>query len=230
MLYGTTIRGGSSLFGTIFRMNKDGSSYSILHNFISAAGEGQYPNATVVEGNDGRLYGTTEGGGNGGFGTVFVINKNGTSYTVLRQFLGGTDGANPDANLHASSDGLLYGTTSAGGASGNGTLFKINPNGSDYLVIKQFLGGTTDGANPYYAGVVEKNNVLYGVTTSGGTFNQGLIYSVNKDGSGYQVLVNFGAGVTDGAAPKAGLYLSSDGILYGTTAAGLYGTVFRFHP
>ena len=232
LIYGTTSGGGASSLGTVFRINKDGSGYSILRSFTGGTSDGQYPYATVIEGTDGRLYGTTDAGGSSGFGTTYVLNKNGTGYSVLRHFTGGTtDGAAPSAELFQGSDGLLYGTTSAGGAGGAGTIFKLRTDGTSYGVLKHFLGGATDGANPYYAGVIERNNSLYGVTAAGGTFNAGIIYCVNKDGTGYQVLINLGAGSTDSATPAAGLAVGADGNLYGTTAYGGTGsTLFIFRP
>src|SRR5438034_8294025 len=115
---------------TVFRLNKDGSGYTVLRGNI----DGEfYHSAVLLEGSDGALYGTTQVGGNGfefpaGPGTVFKLNKDGSGYMVLRVFTGKDgDGAKPEAHLIEGSDGALYGTTSA-------TVFKLNKDGNGYSV------------------------------------------------------------------------------------------------
>ncbi|MEI9865864.1 MAG: choice-of-anchor tandem repeat GloVer-containing protein [Limisphaerales bacterium] len=93
------------------------------------------------------VYGTTQGGGNGNAGVIFKVNTNGTGYTVLKYFSSAMygDGKNSYSGLTLSG-GILYGTTSqGGGGGGNGTVFKINTDGTGYTVLKAF---TTDGAIP----------------------------------------------------------------------------------
>ena len=129
-LYGTTASGGSSVYGTVFKMSKDGSGnytvHTVLKNFTGA--DGANPPAGLVEGSDGALYGTTANGGSSGYGTVFRLSTNGSGnyivHTVLKSFTG-SDGANPYAGLVEANDGALYGTTYYGGSSGNGTVFRI---------------------------------------------------------------------------------------------------------
>jgi uncharacterized repeat protein (TIGR03803 family) len=127
--YGTTAYGGSnSYYGTVFRMTTNG----ILTNLVSFGySNGAYPEAGLVQGTDGNLYGTTSGGGTYGNGTVFRMSGDGTSLTNLFSFAG-TNGAAPQAALVQGSDGNLYGTTTSGGngydgdyQSGNGTVFRL---------------------------------------------------------------------------------------------------------
>ena len=107
-------------------------------------------------------------------------------------------------------------------------MYRLNVDGGGYSVLKHFTGGTTDGMNPYYAGVVEQNGVLHGITAGGGTFNKGVLFALNRDGTGYRIVINFGAGMSDAAVPLVGLAKASDGALYGTTAYGAGGgAVFR---
>src|SRR6266404_3782796 len=113
-LYGTTSPGANTM-GTIFKLNKDGSGYSVLHNFSWTGGDGWDPRGTLVEGNDGALYGTSSYGGNNAEGTVFKLKKDGSAYEVLFSF-SGSDGSNPFAGLIEGSDGALYGTTLYGGS------------------------------------------------------------------------------------------------------------------
>jgi uncharacterized repeat protein (TIGR03803 family) len=121
--YGTTYQGGTSGFGTVFKLTPSGTE-TVLYAFAGSSSNGAYPEAGLIQGSDGNLYGNTLQGGAGGLGTVFKLTLSGTE-TVLHAFAGGSDGANPSANLVQGSDGNLYGSTGAGGTSGNGTFFKV---------------------------------------------------------------------------------------------------------
>lgn len=224
-LYGTTSEGGSTNdFGTVFKVNHDGSGFALLHQFLGGPGDGKKPQGGLIPGNDGALYGTTFSGGSNDVGTIFRITKDGSSYTVLKHLQGGAGGAGPQGQLLNGSDGLLYGTTS--GTNGS-TIFKLNTDGSGFAVLHVF-GGTGDGQNPL-AGVIEASNgTLYGTTSNGGTNNLGSIFALNKDGSSYVTLFSFAG--TNGRNPQAGLLEASDGFLYGTTSyrsTNSYGTAFR---
>jgi uncharacterized repeat protein (TIGR03803 family) len=131
-LYGTAGTGGSAGNGTVFAINKDGTGLTNLHSF--AAGVGYFPAITnsdgtypapqlILSGN--ILYGTALYGGRSGSGALFAINTDGTGFTNLYSFSGGTDGANPFAGLVLSGS-ALYGTASAGGFLGNGTVFSLS--------------------------------------------------------------------------------------------------------
>ncbi len=117
-LYGTTYSGGTSGYGTVFKIGEDGSGFTTLHNFNS---NGAYPYAALVS-SGGVLYGTTLEGGTSGNGTVFKIGEDGSGLT-LHNF-NFTNGANPSAAL-VSSGGVLYGTTYEGGPLGGGVVFRL---------------------------------------------------------------------------------------------------------
>ncbi|MBI4324289.1 MAG: immunoglobulin domain-containing protein [Chloroflexi bacterium] len=206
-LYGTTFgtaqMGNISGYGTVFKVNTDGTGYTVLKSFTGS--EGLQPRAGLVL-SGGTLYGTTQYGGSSGYGTVFKMNTNGTGYTVLKSFTGG-DGKYPSAGL-VLSDGTLYGTA-GGGGSDKGVVFKVNTNGTGYTVLKSFTG--SDGADPL-AGLVLSGGTLYGTTYSGGS-SGGTVFKVNTNDTGYTVLTSF-AGRT-----YAGLVLSGD-TLYGTITYG----------
>jgi uncharacterized repeat protein (TIGR03803 family) len=121
--YGTTYQGGTSGLGTVFKLTPSGTE-SVLYAFAGGSSDGATPEAGVIQGSDGNFYGTTLQGGSGGFGTVFKLTPSGTE-TILHTFVGASDGASPGANLVQGSDGNLYGSTGAGGASGDGTFFKV---------------------------------------------------------------------------------------------------------
>jgi uncharacterized repeat protein (TIGR03803 family) len=122
ILYGTAAAGGSSGAGTVFAINTDGTGFSVLHSFTGGS-DGAYPSAgLVLLGN--TLYSTAHSGGDSGYGTLFAVNTDGTGFTNLYSFTGGSDGANPIGGLILSSN-TLYGTTRNGGSSGNGTAFSL---------------------------------------------------------------------------------------------------------
>ena len=246
-LYGTTINGGSGGSGTVFKVNTDGSGFTVLKNFspflnsmVASNSDGGYPEAVMVLSGS-TLYGTTWLGGSSAAGVVFKVNTNGLGFAVVTNFVG-LESWNPSAGL-VLSGGTLYGTSDGGGSSGNGTVFKVNTDGSGFTVLKTFAGGS-DGANPAAGlllsdgtlygttsacnsgssyGTVFKVNTLYGTTEDGGSSGNGTVFQINTNGSGFTVLKTFSPLVnntnSDGAYPDADLVLSS-GTLYGTTSGG----------
>jgi uncharacterized repeat protein (TIGR03803 family) len=122
-LYGTTEDGGTNGYGVVFRITTNGV-LTPLYSF-TGGGDGAYPEAAVVEANDGNLYGTTYEGGTNGYGAIFQITTNG-ALTPLYSFTDGRDGANPFAGLTLAGGGNLYGTTAGGGTSGEGAVFELS--------------------------------------------------------------------------------------------------------
>jgi uncharacterized repeat protein (TIGR03803 family) len=226
MLYGTTTSGGAAGGGAVFKLNPDGTGYSILHHFDTNGGDGNFPIGGMVEGRDGALYGTTLKGGSKGTGTVFKLSKDGSGYSILYNFVGNTngDGAFPNGGVIEATNGVLYGTTGGGGTNNQGTVFSLSRDGSDYSLLHLFGMSTGDGAGPTAGPVQASDGVLYGVTGGGGTNRSyngstpGTVFALNTDGSGYRVIHSFDA--TNGAGPWAGLVEGADGALYGTTPLG----------
>jgi uncharacterized repeat protein (TIGR03803 family) len=206
-LYGTTLRGGGTNKGTVFRLNRDGSGYAIVHDFGIAGWDGTYPRAGVIQASDGALYGTTTGGGSNDLGTVFKLNKDGGGYVVLHHcqetFF---DDSNANG-LVEGSDGVLYGTMYG---TGSGTLFKLNKDGSGFRILHPF--GSVGG--PQSEPIEGSDGALYGTTGMYG----GTVYRINKDGTGYTVLHSFGD-TGDGKYPNV-LIEGEDGVLYCTTSNG----------
>ncbi len=133
-----------------------------------------------------------------------------------------SDGSRPQGNLVLSGS-TLYGTTMEGGNCGNGTVFAVNVNGSNFCVLHHFttnsspnFGTNSDGANPK-AGLVLSGTTLYGTTAGGGTSGYGTIFAVSTDGTGFTNLHNFAPSV--GSIPYSKLLLSGN-TLYGTTEFG----------
>src|SRR5262245_54064199 len=177
------------------------------------------PLSHVIKGSAGALYGTTETGGISG-GTVFKVNENGSGLRTLHSFnLDDGDYSFPVAAPLEGSDGALYGTAADGGAHFAGMVFKVNKDGTGYVRLHEF--GQTDGAHPYGALAEGSDGALYGTTTEGGANDRGVIFKLNKDGTGFLKLHDFNG--SDGDSHSAGLIAGSDGALYGTAGGGAYG-------
>ncbi len=219
VLYGTTTSGAAGGRGAVFSMNLDGSGYQFLHSFSNGPGDGQYPLGSLLKAADGYLYGTTEEGGEFGYGTIFKVSTNGNFYSVLWNFANSpNDGAYPQAGLVQGVDGSLYGTTSEGGTNYSGTVFSISTNGSETILHN--FSGRLDGQSPYASLLQDRYGILYGTTEDGGTNGYGTIFSLATNSDHFLVLYNFNGGTNDGESPAAGLLQGLDSRLYGTTQYG----------
>src|ERR1700722_4529662 len=138
------------------------------------------------------------------------------TFSVVHNFTGASDGANPLNGLTLDAAGNLYGTASSGGASYNGVVFKISTSGVQ-TGLHNFNGGT-DGGNPEGGLVTDKAGNLYGTTMAGGVAGAGTVFVIPAAGK-ERVLYSF-TGVPDGLNPEAGLVRDASGNLYGTTTAG----------
>jgi len=204
----------------------------LLHSFSYLAGEGNSPNASLIEGTDGTLYGTTQTGGSAGSGTVFKVNKDGSGYSQLHSFAH-SDGFNVSAPVIEGSDGSLYGTAQRGGSAGSGTIFKLSKYGVAFSVIYNFGAATGDASYPHAPVVEGTDGALYGTTAGGGTGGVGTVFRLSKDGNDFSVIYSFSSGTADGNFPQAGLVRGKGSSFYGTTSGGGsdgMGTVFTLKP
>ncbi len=179
-LYGVTGVGGAHNYGTVYRLTPSGSGYTetILYSFTGGR-DGKNPGAGVIDVN-GSLYGTSGGGGAYNYGTVFKLTPSGSGYaeSTLYSFKGGRDAEGTYSTL-TEQGGTFYGTSEHGGLVNYGTVFKLTPAGSGYTesVIYRFKGGT-DGADPYWGVVAEKDGTLYSTTATGGPFGNGTVFAL----------------------------------------------------
>lgn len=229
-LYGTTYGGGSNQ-GTVFKINLDGSGYSILHAFTNnfpINTDGQIPYGGLVQASNGMLYGTTLQGGTNLLGTVFGLNTNGGGYSLLHHFGGSTNAGTLQSGLLLGDGGWLYGTTVSGGVKGYGTVFALNTNGS-FATLRSFTN-SPDGANGYAGLALGCDSLLYGTTTWGGVSNAGTVFRMATNGANYSIVHHFSGVRGDGSHPYSGLTAATNGLLYGMTLQGGtngFGTVFR---
>lgn len=226
-LYGMTGFGGSSNGGTIFKLNTDGSGFALLHTFTGSASDGKNPSYGTLTLVGSTLFGMTQYGGSSDGGTVFKMNTNGTGFSLLHSFAGGTNDGNQPRDALTLSGSTLYGMTSGGGSSDKGTVFRMNTDGSGFGLLHSFAGGTDDGSTPLRS-LTLSGSTLYGMTQYGGN-GYGTVFQINTDGNGFTLLHGFTSDSDDGRSPQGDVTVSGP-TLYGLTyAGGRYsnGTAFR---
>jgi len=250
-LYGTTNQGGTYGEGTVFEITPSGR-LTALYSFCAQTGcpDGEDLVAGLIEDSKGNLYGTTEHGGPGRFGTVFEITLSGVLTTLNSFGVANGCASDPESPLVQATNGILYGTTNCGGVNGAGSVFSITTGGS-LNTTYSFCAGPSCGGDPPInsdnngfapqAGLIQATDGdLYGTTVSGGV-NAGT--SPNGGGTVFKITPNGGlttlysfcslSNCTDGWGPVAGLVQGTDGNFYGTTFYNGYdsaGTVFKITP
>ncbi|MEO6054336.1 MAG: choice-of-anchor tandem repeat GloVer-containing protein [Chthoniobacterales bacterium] len=232
--------------GTIFSIKTDGTSYTAVHAFdgtgtTPVAQDAALPHSPFYLKN-GIAYGMTSNGGANNQGAIysFSLADPVTTYKVDYSFTHDT-GFKPHGVLTSDSTGtLLLGMARYGGLDDKGVIFKFDPNQSDpdlaYTVLHEFAGdSTTNGADNAHGFLTLIGTTVYGTTAQGATTGPGVgpgsIFSMNEDGTNFQIIHTFG-GLGDGIAPFGSLVLV-DGLLYGTTTEGGAngnGTLFSFNP
>lgn len=228
-LYGTTAGFVGTGNGTVFKLSRAGSGWILRTLYAFQGGmDGAVPQARVLFGRDGTLYGTTTLGGLG-YGTVFNLRPPATACrtvqcpwteTVLYRFTGGSDGAYPQyGDLNFDANGDLYGTTPNGGSGsceqGCGVVFKLSRSGGGWTesVLHAFTQAT-DGENPYAGVIFDGAGNLYGTTLT-------TVYELVPSGSGWtETTLHRFRGQGDGITAYGGLILDQQGNLYGTTYSG----------
>jgi uncharacterized repeat protein (TIGR03803 family) len=232
--------------GSVFEMAPAGT-VSTLYSFPYQSGtiSGLYPWAGLTQGSDGDFYGTTYAGGNLscsaygygvpaygpydyapteyiGCGTVFRMDASG-NVTILHSFSGQSDGNFPQSPLIQGTDGNFYGTTSAGGAFGNGTVFRIDSAGNFQVLHSFYSVSVSGGDSPVAALLQGADGYLYGTAvcdlcSGDGNPDTGVVFRLDTEGNNFTILHTFSG--TDGSFPVAPLIQGTDGNFYGTTWAG----------
>ena len=165
--------------GSIWSMNTDGSGFTVLHQGVASG---------LLKGSDGMFYGI---GGEGAAGTVFRLNVDGSDYTVLHTFSASYLEGLGQSQLVEGTNGMLYGTAQSGGPGGyygDGTIFGLNKDGSNFSVLHSFTFGSADGALPKARLLQGSDGKLYGTAEFGGPGYGGIIFAINLDGSGYTLV------------------------------------------
>jgi uncharacterized repeat protein (TIGR03803 family) len=223
----------------------------VLYNFGYLGPDGSNPMSTLIADSQGRLYGTASAGGLG-VGTIFMLtppSQPGGSWTeeTIHKFAGGPDGGDPIGGVVMDKNGVLYGTTWAGGKGFFGMVYKLTPpaNGQGkwaYEVLHLFTGGS-DGASPRGSLVMDNAGALYGTTSGGGSGcpprvhkGCGIVFQIvppSNNGSWTENIIHEFTAQEDGAFPNDSLVFDGSGSLYGTTKGGgtnTWGVVFKLSP
>lgn len=232
--YGVATYGGNAPsninafgLGGVYAITKSGVE-SNVHLFTGGA-DGYNPeiNSNLITDNSGNLYGVAAHGGDYNSGVVYKIDSM-NNETILYSFKGGDDGSSPTGNLVLDSSGNLYGETSNGGASGNGTIFQLNISGTKQTLYS-FKGGTSDGVNPFGGLIEGQDGNLYGVANSKVNMFGGVIFKITKIGI-ENVLYTFGKNIKHADnTPTGGLVQDSRGNLWGGLDGGnpFHGAVYE---
>jgi uncharacterized repeat protein (TIGR03803 family) len=217
-LFRGVLLGSAVAFGVFASAAWAKQGYTVMHNFAGAPGDGAYPLVGVTFDNAGDIYGVTYVGGDYGLGTLFKIGPDGTE-TIVRSFGNGNDGAFPRSQPAIDKSGNIYGMTNGGGGSANcdggcGTIWEYSAAGK-YKVLHNF--DFTDGSQPVGQLLRDKKGNLYGITTDGGSNNQGEVFEYSAGGK-FKVLHIFAG--ADGAYPECSLVQDHAGDIFGTTEGG----------
>jgi uncharacterized repeat protein (TIGR03803 family) len=223
-LFGTTHAGGAYGGGTVFEVAAGTNTLTTLASFNQNTG-GDGPYAGLVMDSNGNLFGTAEGGGPGGHGTVFEVAAGTNTITTLVNF-NYANGSGPYGGLVEDSSGNLFGTTETGGPSGRGTVFKIAAGTNSLTTLFAFDGGA-NGGNPYGTLIEDTSGNLFGTTENGGAYSHGTVFKV---ATGTNVLSTLTSLTSIDGNPYGGLVEDASGNLFGTAdISGVTdgGTVFK---
>ncbi len=210
-LYGTAW-GYVGYPGTVFSIGTNGSSFTTLHQFAGGS-DGQNPLAGLALYGS-TVYGGTESAGSYGYGTLFSVGTNGSGYSVIHQFTGGSDGGSLQVALTLVASNF-FGAASLGGADGYGTIFSLTASGS-LTTLYNFTGGS-DGAYELSQILVSGTN-LYGTTQNHGAYNGGTLFSLGTNGDGFALLHSFETSGNDGYHPSC--IIQYGGTIFGNTYYG----------
>jgi uncharacterized repeat protein (TIGR03803 family) len=203
-------------FAVFFCLPLQAQTLQVIYNFAGAA-DGGDPYAGLTRDAGGNLYSTGGYGGTYFAGVVYKVDPKGNE-TVLYNFTGGTDGAYPESPVALDKQGNIYGTTTQGGSTNSGVVFKVDTAGNE-TVLHNF-GGVGDGIIPAGGPTLDNAGSLYGVTGQGGSYNDGVIYKVDAQGN-ETVLHSFTGATNDGKYPTyTTVVIGPDGNLYGVTQEG----------
>jgi uncharacterized repeat protein (TIGR03803 family) len=230
--YGLTSNGGNTSNGTLISVDTTNFNLSAVFSFNDAGLDGGFPVGGIIKGGNGRVYGTTSKGGVNGLGTVFELDASGINTTKVADF-NGTAGSDPRGALVETVPGKYIGMTFDGGSFNFGCIYEIDASlpfptaAIQKLALSSGLGTYPKG------GIIKANNgKFYGLTSSGGVNNDGVLFEYNPITNNYIKRHEFSA-LTTGSAPVGNLVQAANGSLYGTTSSGGAnggGVIFKYNP
>ena len=214
-IYGTTAGGGYGVYndGTVFEINHATGALTTIVKFNGTNGQG--PDGKLSFDAQGNLYGTTSSGGASNRGTLFEINHATGALSTLVNF-NGTNGASPSGQLAVDGQGNIYGTSSAGGPGGGGTVYEFNHASGTLSTLAAFSSNAAVGGNPVSGITLDSQGNLYGTGLLNGSIEGGKLFEINHATGALSVLHDFGF---EGAG-TGGYVFDSQGNLYGVTTEG----------
>ncbi len=225
--YGMTYKGGDNNSGVLFSFDNTSNTYTKLNDFDGT--NGADPFGSLVQTADGKIYGMTSDGGSLNAGVIFSYDPNSSGYNKIKDFTC-TDGKSPYSNMVMANDGKFYGTTFEGGVNNSGVIFSFDPSSDAYTKLKDF-GTNVKGQGPSGSLLRASDGKLYGMTSAGGSYNLGVIYSFNLSTSIYTKVMDFDS--INGSHPYGSFIQATDGKLYAMTNEGGNnngGVIFSFDP
>lgn len=221
-IFGTTDGGGANGAGIgdgiLWQINTDGSGYTILHDFADAT-DGSLPRGGLVLDGD-QIYGTAKEGGSNDDGTIWTFDLGANTFDVLHVLDDGAnaDGSDPSFGLTLSGT-TLYGTADSDGSApfDDGTLFALQTDGSGFTVLHDFSNSDPANAGGPNSPPIVIGSQLVGTSDDGGAIGEGTIYTINDDGTGFDILHSFAG--SDGSSATGGL-TAVGATLFGVTEGG----------
>ncbi|MBN4072460.1 T9SS type A sorting domain-containing protein [Crocinitomix catalasitica] len=221
--WGVTTKGGVDNFGTIYKMDFDGSNFMVMHEFDFL--DGATPKGSIFEASNGNLYGTCLDGGALSSCIIWRYDLSTSTFANVWDF-DVTKGDFPQSGMIEYGDDL-YGVAWSGGFTNDGVIYAFNLTTNTYDTVYTFNNAM--GANPI-AEPLLVTDVLYGTTIGGGLYAKGVIWEYSIPTDSYDTLHNFQS--TAGDTPESGVILGTDGNLYGMTSVGgtnNLGTIYRYN-
>jgi uncharacterized repeat protein (TIGR03803 family) len=229
-IWGVTSSGGGNGAGVIFKMDGSGNNLNLEYDLTRY--DGDYPKADLVKGPDGKLYGMTSSCCTfNGAGVLFQYDPATSTYTRKHYFDDTLTGLNPYGSLLLAADGMFYGMACRGGIYKNGVLFQYNPTTSTYTKKIDF-DGSGNGSLPYGSLIQTPDGKMYGMTSTGGANDYGVIFEYNPSTSTLIKKFDFD-GTTTGGTSHGSLVRAIDGMFYGMAGNGGasdLGVLFKFDP
>lgn len=233
-VFGATSQGGANNNGTLYEYNPSSNTLTKRRDFTTA--DGRFPLATLVEANNGRLYGLAGSGGANSQGTLFEFNLSTNTFTKKIDF-NGTNGETPYPGFVKVANGKLYGMTNGGGISSVGVIFEYDVTTNTLTKKLDFVydavtGKALNGMVPTSNFTLASNGLLYSTTSQGGATGEGVIFEYNSSTNAFTKKIDFNAR-PNGGFPLGGLVRASNGKFYGMTQIGGAndeGVLFEFDP